>query len=209
MGKFVNGIYGPIVGKVGPVIGSSWKGIYYLKSRGKRTKKATEGELANRLKFGMAQRWLHPLLSFVREGFKGYSPTSEGFVAAKSYLLLNAIEGEGQNISINPAKVRVSYGDLPLSENMTVTLKEPGLLEFTWDNAISDGAHARDQVMMLAYDPEESNVSTATVGQFRNMGTDTLRIDSKKPRTYHVYAAFKAFDRSRQSHSVYLGEIAV
>ena len=63
MGKLINGIYGSFEGKVGTVVGSSWKGIPYIKSAYKqRTKKVSEKELANRNKFAMAQAWLKPLL---------------------------------------------------------------------------------------------------------------------------------------------------
>src|SRR6266702_4053124 len=115
MGKYVPGTFGPVQGKVGNVIASSWKGVPYLKGLYKpRTKPPRENETANRNKFAMAQFWLKPVVKFVREGFKGYSPLSEGFVAAKSYLLKNAFEGVAPDISINPALMKVSFGDLPL-----------------------------------------------------------------------------------------------
>ena len=111
MGKLINGINGPFLGKVGNGIGSSWKGIPYIKGPyKKRTGKASEGEKGNRNKFGMAQRWLQPALPFVREGFKNYSPTVDGFLAAKSWLLLHSFEGIQPDISINPALVKLSHG---------------------------------------------------------------------------------------------------
>lgn len=50
----------------------------------------------------MAQAWLRPVTQFVREGFKEYTPTVEGFLAAKSYLLKNAFEGTAPDLTINP-----------------------------------------------------------------------------------------------------------
>jgi len=59
MGRFTNGINSPIQGKVGTVVGSSWKGIPYVKSAyKKRTKKISKKEAGNRSKFGEAQFWL-------------------------------------------------------------------------------------------------------------------------------------------------------
>jgi len=88
------------------------------------TKKADQqtlpAEIANRNRFAIAQAWLKPLIGFVREGFKGYSPTVEGFVAAKSFLLRNAIEGEYPDYIINPAKMKLSYGDLPMAADPAV-----------------------------------------------------------------------------------------
>src|ERR1700730_7625171 len=73
MSKIPYGISGPVIGKIGSVVGSSWKGVPYIKSiPHKRNAKAGPGEAANRMKFAMAHRWLKPVLSFVREGFRKY-----------------------------------------------------------------------------------------------------------------------------------------
>jgi hypothetical protein len=210
MGKLIHGINGPVQGKVGSVIGSSWKGIPYVKGPyKKRTEKTSAKELANRHKFGVAQAWLQPVLNFVRQGFKGYSPTSEGFVAAKSWLLKYSFEGEGLGAYINPALAQLSFGDLPLSPDITVELTEAGELLFTWSTAPVEGSSAKDQVMLLAYDIENKFVAGTITGQFRNVGADRLVIRKTKGYTYHLYMAFTADDRSRQSHSVYLGAITV
>ncbi|AXY76818.1 hypothetical protein D3H65_23720 [Paraflavitalea soli] len=208
MGRLINGINGPIQGKVGAVIGSNWKGIPYVKGPYKeRTTNVSKKEKANRGKFAMAQFWLKPLLPFVREGFKGYSATSEGFVAAKSWLLLHAFEGVAPAITINPALVKLSHGDLPLSDGIAVEKTAPGVLLFTWDTAPVEGGSSYDQVMLLAYDIDHTVAYYITTGQFRSTGTDVLNIPITKGRTWHLYLAFTAADRSMQSHSVYLGAI--
>jgi len=207
MGKITNGINGSLTGTVGTVVGSSWKGIPYIKSAYKtRTKKAGEKEAANRNKFAIAQAWLKPLLPFVREGFKGYSETVEGYLAAKSWLLRNCFIGEVQDTQIDPALMKVSYGDLPLPENIAVGQTEKGQLQFTWDDAPAEGTNRHDQVMLLAYDIENKIAYFNLTGQFRNTGSDILAIDNRQGRTYHLYLAFTAADRNRQSDSVYLGE---
>ena len=61
--------------------------------------------------------------------------------------------------------------------------------------------------MMLAYDIEFHQAVFQVTGQFRESGTDGLELQPMKNRTYHIYCAFIANDRSRQSDSVYLGTI--
>jgi hypothetical protein len=208
MATYHNGIDGPFRGKVGAVIYSSWKGIPYVKARPKpRTKPPTEDEITNRNKFGIAHRWLQPVTDFVREGFKGYSSTVEGFLAAKSYLLKNAFEGEGDDMVINPALVKVSYGCLPLSDNITAQLITPKEIQFTWDTKIEEGANSFDQIMMLAYDIENRKAFIRQVGELRKAGTGILPLKMTEC-TWHLYAAFVAWDRSCQSDSVYLGTIS-
>jgi hypothetical protein len=208
MARYTEGINGPVRGKVGTVIGSSWKGIPYIKSRGKaRTKKVHKDEKANRDKFAEAQLWLRPLLDFVRQGFKGYTERVEGFVAAKSYLLRNAFEGVAPNRVIKPALVKVSFGRFPLPADITVGIVAPGRLQFTWDTKVADGLSADDQAMLLAYDIEHESAFYTMTGQFRKTGMDELVIAKKAGITYHIYFAFVAADRSQQSDSVYLGTV--
>jgi hypothetical protein len=209
MGKLVNGINGPFVGTIGTVVGSSWNGIPYTKGRyKKRTKKISKKEVGNRGKFGDSQAWLRPLLDFVRVGFNGYTKTVKGFIAAKSYLSKHAFEGELPNVRINPALMKVSFGDLPLSPNIAVAPVADSYLQFTWDTTPVHGGSPKDQIMMLAYDIENALAMYTTTGQFRDMGVDRLRIDMAAGKTYHIYAAFSADDRKSQSHSMYLGEMS-
>jgi hypothetical protein len=204
MARLINGINGPFIGKVGAVVGSSWKGIPYIKTASERTKRVSEDEKKNREKFKKAQYWLQPLLDFVRQGFKGYTPTVEGFVAAKSYLLKNAIEKTDKGFFINPSLMKVSFGDLPLPDNIRVQLLDNTLLQFSWEEPNKN--HRYDQAMLLAYNIEKGKANMKLTGQFRSMESDSLSL-KHEPGIYHVYIAFVAADRSRQSHSVYLGEI--
>lgn len=196
------------MGKVGSVIGSSRNGKDYVKGlHKKRTKKVSKTELANRSKFTIAQNWLSPVLDYVRQGFKGYSAYSYGFIAAKSHLLLNAVEGVKPNFTINPALVKVSFGTLPLSNNIAVEKVKPKTLKFTWNKDWDSGGSDYDQVTLLAYDIENENSYYSLMGEFRKTGSDVLKLGSGKGRTYHIYLTFIADDRSRQSDSVYLGTI--
>jgi hypothetical protein len=209
MATYSDGINGNFKGKVGTVIGSSWKGIPYMKSLyHKRTIPVHEMEQQNRNKFGMAHRWLQPVTEFVRAGYKGYSSTVEGFLAAKSCLLKNSFVVDGKRMVIDPALVQVSYGDLPLPANITAVKTAPDELQITWDAVNKNMEEAYDQIMMLVYDTENGEANYNITGQFRYLGSDTLHIRPAIPeRTYHIYAAFVAADRSRQSASIYLGTI--
>jgi hypothetical protein len=207
MGRLISGINGPIQGKIGKVIGSSRKGIFYVKGPyKKRTPRVSEKELANRKKFAAAQAWLGPLLDFVREGFRGYSPRAEGFIAAKSWLLNKSFVNESSGLQIDPALVKLSSGDLPLPEEIKAVFTEGGDLRFTWTPSDPRAPDALDQIMMIAYDIKKEMATYVTTGQFRSSGTDTLYLSGSNEKQFHVWAAFRAADRSRQSDSIYLGE---
>ena len=61
--------------------------------------------------------------------------------------------------------------------------------------------------MLLAYDIYHRHVTIVIPGQFRETGADSMQLPPMEMRTYHIYLAFVAHDRSRQSDSVYLGAI--
>ena len=207
MASFNQGINGPFQGKIGTVVGATWKGIPYMRVRPrKRTIPATVNENANRGRFAMAHYWLQPLLDFVRVGFKGASRTVEGFNAAKSHLLKNAFELNQEKLVIDPAKVQLSGGVLPLAENITVELNADYQLQFKWNTAINGDGSPYDQVMLLAYDVENRYAQMQIGGTFRNAGAGALQLGQNNS-TYHVYMAFIADERTHQSDSIYLGTI--
>jgi hypothetical protein len=210
MASYKEGALGPFHGRLGNVIGGTWKGKPYLRTRPDRRKKASKREQLNRDKFKLLHLWLQPLVEILRAGFKGYSKMVEGYNAAKSYNLKNAFTLVDEKYEFDPAKVLLSYGTLRLPENISCELigRE---LHFAWENhqpAYID--HPDDRTMLLAYQPgpqycseEYYNIS----GARRKEAKDMLLI--KTPGTYHVYFALSNEERTRQSNSVYLGVVEV
>jgi hypothetical protein len=207
MARYSEGISGSFSGKVGPIIGSSRNGVPYMKSKGNpRTSLPSEAELANRKKFSNAHAWLQPLLNVVRVGFNGYSKTKYGFIAAKSYVLNHAM-AYGQ---VLPELVKISLGDLPLSSDFTVNMTEDRKLHFNWSSAHIEDSNNKDQLMVLAYHPEDGTAIYEIHGAFRETGVQVIDlVRDLTGKTIHVFAAFIAADRSRQSDSLYFGPITV
>ena len=157
----------------------------------------------------MAHAWLTPVKGFVREGFKGYTSTVEGFIAAKSYLLKNAFEGIAPDLHINPALVKVSYGELPLPANITVHAATKDTIQFTWSTENSTGKRKYDQVMLLAYDIVNRHAFHQLIGELRKAGSDKVKVHIPEGKVYHLYIAFVSADRSIQSDSLYMGTISL
>ena len=206
MGIITNpSLLGTVSGKVGNLVVVKWKDKTIIRETPEpRRTPVRETELRNWSNFSILHHWLKPIIKFLRAGFNGYPGASHAFNAAKSVALKNAFEGKPK--VFNPALVQVSWGDLPLPANITVEKKDEKELWFSWD-VTSDSSHPHDQAMLLAYDPVGKNKVYEITGQFRNTGSDKLVLEEKG--NYHVYIAFVAADRSRQSVSLYLGCITV
>ncbi len=206
MARLINGINGPIIGKVGTVTGSHRNGTGYIKANNVRRAPQTQNELVAKERFATAHRFLKPMLAYLREGFR--HQVKQGYNGAKSYTLLNAMAGDPMQSYVNPELVKLSLGDLPLPEDLAVTAAD-GELIFTWNPAKPEGGSLYDQLMPMAYHPNEETASVHyhNTSALRKSGTDTLAV--VKGLSYHVYAAFTSADRSQNSNSVYLGFIEV
>lgn len=209
MARRKNGSNGPMTGKVGNKVLSTWNGIEIIKNAPVRTAPFTEKQKQAQFIFKLTQEWISPIMPYLKIGFKGYTRTNQGVTAAKSYLTHNALTRAGYESSIDPSKMLVSYGDLPLSGNNAVELTPEKRLVFSWDPALSQGMSPRDQALLLAYNVEKADAVSNLGDHFRREGTASISLAHKKPGDYHVYLAFVAEDRSRQSNSVYLGEVSI
>jgi hypothetical protein len=207
MARYSQGPVGAFIGKIGPVIGGVWKGKPYMRARWKRRGTPSEAELLNREKFVLLHEWLKPLIFILRMGFKGYSPTVEGYNAAKSYNLKNAFILKDGKYVLDPARVLISYGSLPLSENAYWQLIGNELY-VTWDpsRTLPPGTDF-DRVMVVAYEPGLKSNRYYSLDARRKDGRVVIQMTS--PGSYHLYLAFFADDRTSQSNSCYLEVVEV
>jgi hypothetical protein len=210
MASYKEGAMGPFHGKLGNIIGGTWKGKPYMRLRPDRRAKPSPREQLNRDKFKTLHLYLQPLVDIVRAGFKGYSRMVEGYNAAKSYNLKNAFTLVKGVYELDPAKVLLSYGTLRLPENISCELIDREL-HFTWENnQPASVENPDDRTMLLAYQPGNKYGSEeyyTISGARRKEAKDMLLL--KAPGTYHVYFALTDEERSRQSNSVYLGTVEV
>ena len=206
MARLVGGINGPIIGKVGTITGTYRNGKAYIKANNIRRAKQTPNELIAKERFATAHYFLQPLLDYVREGFR-HQP-KKGYNGAKSYTLLHALEGEPMHSTVNPALVKVSLGDLPLSKDLAVRYENEHII-FTWNTENVEGGSLYDQLMPLAYyvHPTHQRARYQITGALRKTGTDSLHVGPAKGLVFHVYVAFTSADRSQNSESMYLGTV--
>jgi hypothetical protein len=206
MGQLLRGALDGFSGKVGNLVGYFWKGKAVLRIKPhKKRGKPTTAELANRQKFGDMQ--LRPLLPYLRIGFANYATYFEGFVAAKSYNLKNAVQGVYPNYVIDPASVLVSFGKLSQAWEFNAVSTKPHWVTINW----AGGAAADDErVMVLAYDIESREARMDTWGCYRSNESLDLEMGPRfSGRTVHVYLSFVSDDRKQRSDSHYVGEVTV
>jgi hypothetical protein len=208
MGKIAQGILGGLSGKVGNVIGGSWKGIDYIRIKPSSVANPrTEGQVNQRNKFSVTIEYLQPNKAFIKIGYKLFATKKTEFNAAMSYVLNNAVGGIAPNFTVDYSLALLSRGSLSTALNPTTDLATAGQVSFDWDDNSAEGnANATDKAMLLVYNPSKKESISILDGADRTVGSQVVTI----PNTYagdtiELFMAFVSEDGKIVSNSVYLG----
>ena len=210
MGKIKTGILGGFQGKVGTVIGSTWRGESIMRALPKTAAKApTESQRIQRLKFKAVSEFLNPLRSTLSTYFGNDTGVKSKYNMATSYHITNAVEITEQGTQILYPRVLVAKGTLFGFQNLTTTPSET-VITLNWeDNTVFGNAKAEDTVNVVCYIEE---VNTFYV--FESIANrDGLTASVTLPQNflgYNVEAYAFLYDTvsKTSSNSVYLGSIA-
>ncbi len=208
MGKIPQGILGSLSGKVGSIIGGSWKGIDYIRIKpASVANPRTEGQVNQRNKFTITLEYLQATKDFIKIGYKSFATKKTEFNAAMSYVLNNAVSGIAPNFTIDYSLALLSRGGLSGVLNGTTDLTNAGQVSFGWgDNSAEGNANATDKAMVLVYNPSKKESISILDGADRTVGSQVVTI----PGTYagdtvELFMAFVSADGTQVSNSVYLG----
>jgi hypothetical protein len=207
MAKLTQGINGPFSGKVGAVVGYTWKGIPVMRGRpSARTKPFTPKELNQQAKFRIMNRFLRPANSLLNVTFAHLAVRMSAFNKAFSYNIKNAITGVAPNLAIDYGMALVSRGDLPGAESATVSTVSPGLLQFTWtDNSGKGNAKATDKAYVAVYSEELGNWDYRLDIATRSQGKCEMIMMNFPGKLVQTFIGFISADGKDASDSLYTG----
>jgi hypothetical protein len=160
MGTIKQGILGGFRGRVGDVIGSTWKGQDVMKIRPASVfNPNTERQQLQRAKFGLVGRFNKAHLNLIRIGFRAYTKNMTAGNAAMSYNLSNAVTDTFPDLSIDFSKVMISMGTLaPVNEVSSVSEASASLTLNWTSNSNSGNGKDSDQVIVSLYDRQTAEV---------------------------------------------------
>ncbi len=211
MGKIKQGILGGFSGKVGTVIGASWKGISYMRSIPQKIKNPrTDGQMSQRTKFAIALNFLKPMTGFLRTGYKLYTHKQTAINAAMSHVIANAIDGAYPDYLLDFTKVLVSRGALTPPANGRV-VPEIGFIAFTWDdNSGTGSAKPTDKALAVVYNPSRGEAIYDTAGSERMAGSHQIPVPADwTGDAVEIYLGFISEDGKEVSNSVHLGTLNI
>lgn len=211
MARVKSGILGGFSGKVGNVVGGSWKGIDYMRVKSASVSNPrTPAQLAQRGKLSTTVKMLQPITEFVRVGFKQQAKRMSAFNYAVSENIASVV-GTHPNFSVDFNSVLVSKGNLHGVEIATATSTIANNLEFSWqDNSGLGNAQSSDKALLLAYNAARIEAVFILGGPERYTQAATLNLPVQySGESVEVFLAFINSEGTKISTSQYLGSIVV
>lgn len=210
MGTINKGILGGFSGTVGSVVGGSWKGIEYMRSKtNRRNFDPTEKQLAQQLKFALIMRFLQPMAGLLNISFRDFAIQMTGINNAFGYNIRNAITGAYPTFAIDYSLALVSRGDLPNALGPAVTSGAGSILTYSWtDNSGVGIAKATDQAILVAYCPTLKQAIYTLAGANRSALTGALNVLPFSGLAVETWIGFIS-DSGHVANSVFTGEVTV
>jgi len=209
MGTFRKGLLGGFSGTVGTVVGGSWNGIDYMRSRPVITKKKTPAQDVQRLKFTLAAKFLRSMKQLLMISFKNASSKMTGQNSALSYTLKNAVTGVYPDFEIDYKMALVARGSLPNASSPTATAEGPAVRFNSQSNEGLGSASGDDKAILVVYHPQ-SGSSYYTIGDaVRHDGTALLNLGVLKGQEVITWLAFVSANGKDVSPSFYTGKITL
>nr|WP_068887812.1 DUF6266 family protein [Pedobacter panaciterrae] len=207
MAKLTSGIFGPISGKVGGLVGASWKNIPYIRSKPqKTTKPPTVAQIANREKFRFLNELLVPFYPFLTVGFKNMARGKTEINVAFTQNFNGSIIGTYPDLSVDYAKLILSKGTLPPLISVEATMIGMDLIKATWEPN-SQGTFD-DQVMLVVFSPELKIADGFVGGVKRRDKECTFRFNPKLiGKSLEAYITIVTLNGARVGNTQYLGRV--
>lgn len=205
------GILGGFAGKVGTVVGSTWKGISYMRSLPavKKNRKVTEAQQLQQAKFALATAFFGGFTPLVNSSFKS-TPKLTARNTALGIVLTQAIGGVYPNLFIDYSMVLVAKGSLKKADNPVVISPAAGKLRFNWtDNAGMGNAIALDMAILVAYSGDTNDVLFTLDGASRASGESQLDVPYFSGKLVHTWISFRSPDGKLTADSMYTGTVQV
>lgn len=206
MGEIKQGILGGFSGKVGTVVGSTWKDVSYMRALAiSVSNPRTPKQQTQRGKFAMCLAFLSVITPYVRVGYKPLAVGRTAFNAAMSYLLRNAISGSFPDLAVDYDRALVARGTLMPVFNAAASLAGD-TLSMTWrDNSGMGDALATDLAMPLVYNKQRREACYELAAASRAEKALELELpEGWAGEPLAVYLAFRSEDGSRVTNSLCL-----
>jgi len=212
MARYAKGALGAFSGKLGNVVGSSWRSIDYLRSLPKPSKKpATEKQLAQRRRFALAVSFMQPIKDVLNIGYSDARLSKvTGYNRAVKGMLESGITGVYPDLEIDYPNLMISKGSLEGLAGLSFTETAPGEISVDWQpRTNSFNAFIDDDVLVLLH-----NKSRGTFNVFESATREDSSVPIEVPTEFSgeelvAWVFLVKRDGKSTSNSQYAGSLTV
>ena len=212
MGTYNKGILGPFSGKVGTVIGVTWRGMDIMRSLPKKGNHLpTAVQLLQREKFSFVTDFLQPINPVLSRYYGSNSGQKTRLNNAMSYHMKEAVEYVDPDYVLLFNKVQISKGDLLGLQNPTVEAIGSNQIKYEWeDNSDQGEAKPTDRVVVVVYEPVSALFYYLLNAGVRADLTATITLPNLfTGLTVHSWIAFASVDEKSYATSIHMGTVVV
>lgn len=155
MARFENGPLGGFSGKLGPVVGTTWRGQNVMRSVPRpSTKKFSAAQVLQQQRLKTVQEFIGPMKALLNQTFGSKTGSNPPYNNAMSYHMTDALQQTETGCAIHYPKVLIAKGDLCAIEQPVLHHVAPETLTLNWiDNSNEGLAYPDDQLIVVAYCP--------------------------------------------------------
>ena len=215
MGKIKQGILGGFSGKVGPVIGASWKGKAIMRARALSVHNPnTDAQKHVRAILTLVSKFIGKVNDAVKVGFHNYAVGVTEQNAAVKTNIAEAVQGTGELVSLDWTKVVLSRGSLPNPNNLSAeAVEDEHDIKVSWkgNTGVTREALATDKVHVVLYNSDRKTALYDSTGERAAAGTTkTVTIDHSADwagDSVQVFLFTTSLDGKLTSESVRITEV--
>lgn len=202
MATFKDGVNGPFKGKVGSVIGSSWRKINYMKGFGRYNKNrpASPKQVLQRRKFALLNQFFDRQAYLLEIGFGAFTGRATGRNMAFSYNYDQAFLVNEDDVRLNYAALSFSHGSLLTAGDERAWLVED-TLHVSWDPSTYGMSGAADDVARLIVYDEKNDIFRGVRRAVRADGGIATDLSKVKADTSRLHIWFFFIDELRKQVS--------
>ena len=210
MGKYEVGVLGNFDGKIGTVVGARWKGIEYMRHKGRKsTKPFTKAQLEQQAKFALVTKFVHKLSKVLMTCYSD-STKLTGINHAFTDIYKNALTGVYPSFNLDYSKVLIGKGELHCGNSPAAQAAGSGIVKFTWtDNSDGNMANTDDKSVLVVYCPELEECIYTLNGAERSTGAATLNVINFTGKDVETWISFITADGNIAATSKFTGQVTV
>jgi hypothetical protein len=208
MARMPYGPLGPIIGKIGTIIGVRGKSGHYIKAVQRPKKdKPSPAQQMQRDRMAVVTSFLNSMRGLIAVTFYKKEDNRIPWNKAMSFNMKNALYTTGGKPALLYSATMISQGDLPNVFSAAASVVALDTIAFTWeDNSGVGNARGSDNAILVVYCEATNQCMYTTKGAARKAGTDSIRVPGFAGKTMHTWLAF-ASGAKEIAPSLYTGEL--